>query len=443
MANAIDGIGTINVSQLVSQLMSVEGNTQTLLSRQQSKQQSALSSLQTLNSNVAAIKTAAEAMITSVLAPRTWSVNNVTSSSTAVSGTATATATPGSYSVDVLSVATAHKVLFGTPVSSSANVGGGSLTFSVNGTDTSVDLSGATTLSDVASRINATSGLGIKASLLQVGTDSYRLQLAATSAGAAGSFTVTGASAALGDPAVIAAGANTAVRFGPGAGDIATSTTTTVANLFPGLSFTVTKPESGVVLTVGQDTAKMSSQVGALVGAVNTALATIRTSTAYNATTKTGGPLLGETLPSAMGDNLTSSLFAVSGKSLAGLGISVDRTGNLVFDSSKLVAALSADPTGTAASIQTFSARLGAVAHNATKYAGGTLTTAISSRQKTISSLSKQIGEWDTRLAAKKATLTKQYSAVNTQLSQMSSQASWLSGQFASLSAGSTTTSTG
>lgn len=443
MANAIDGIGTINVSQLVTQLMSVEGNTQTLLQKQQTKQQSALSALQSLNSNLAAIQTSSEAMITSVLAPRTWAINGVTSSSTAVTGTATASATPGSYSVDVLSVATAHKVLFGTPVSSTAPVGGGSLTFSVNGTDTTVDLSSATTLTDVASRINATSGLGVKASLLQVGTDSYRLQLAASSAGAAGAFTVSGASSALGDPAVIATGVDTQVKFGPGASDIATSTTTTVSNLFPGLSFTVSKPENGVVLTVGQDTAKMAAQVTSLVNAVNTALATVRSSTAYNAATKTGGPLLGETLPSSISDNLTSSLFAIAGKSLAGMGLTVDRTGNLVLDTTKLTTALSADPAATASAIQSFAARLGSVAHTATKYAGGSLTAAITSRQKTVASLGKDISAWDTRLAAKKAQLTKQYSAVNTQLSQMSSQASWLSGQFTSLSAGSTTSSTG
>jgi flagellar hook-associated protein 2 len=439
MANAIDGIGTINVTQLVTQLMSVEGNTQTLLSKQQSKQQSALSALQSLNTNLAAVQTASEAMITSVLAPRTWAVNGVTSSSTAVTGTATASATPGSYSVDVLSVATAHKVLFGTPVSSTAAVGGGALTFSVDGTDTTVDLSSATTLSDVASRINATSGLGVKASLLQVGTGTYRLQLSATTAGAAGTFTVTGASSALGDPSVIATGTDTAVRFGPGANDIATSTTTTVANLFPGLSFTVTKPENGVVLTVGQDTATMASQVGTLVDAVNAALSTVRKATAYNASTKSGGPLLGENLPSRIADSLTSSLFATAGRSLAGLGISVDRTGNLVLDSTKLTTALSSDPAATATAVQAFAARLGSVAHSATKYAGGTLTSAVTSRQSTIADLGKQISAWDTKLAAKKAQLTKQYSAVNTQLSQMSSQASWLSGQFTTLSAGSTT----
>jgi flagellar hook-associated protein 2 len=439
MANAIDGIGTINVSTLVSQLMSVEGTTQSLLQKQQTKQQSALSSLQTLNTNLAAVQTAAEKLITSVLSPRAWAVNTVTSSSTAVTGTATASATAGSYSLDVLSVATAHKVLFGTPTSSTATIGGGSLTFTRGGTDTTVDLSSAGTLADVASRINATSGLGVRASLLQVGTDSYRLQLSSTSAGAAGRFTVSGDTAALGEPAVIATGTDTAVRFGPGVDDVATSSTTTVSNLFPGLSFTVTKPETGVVLTVGQDTATMSSQVGSLVSAVNTALTTIRTATAYNATTKTGGALLGETLPSALADSLTSSLFATSGKSLAALGVSVDRSGALTFDSTRLTAALSSDPAGTTAAMQAFATRLGTVSHNATKFAGGSLTTAVTSRQKTISSLGKQISQWDTRLAAKKTQLTKQYSAVNTQLSQMSDQASWLSGQFSTLSAGSAT----
>lgn len=436
MANAIDGIGQINVSQLVSQLMSAEGNTQKLLQNQRTKEQATLSALQSVNTNVLAVQTAAETVIGSVLSPRPWAVNTVTSSSTSVSGTATSTATPGSYSFDVLSVSTAHKELYTGTVASKDNVGGGTMSITQGGTTVAVDLSGATTLADVVSTINKTTGLGVKASAVQVGTDSYRLQLAATTAGAASQFTVTGAPAALGTASVIATGVDTQVKFGPGATDIATSTTNTISNLFSGMSFTVTKPETGVVLTVGQDTATMSNQVSALVAAVNKTLTGITSASAYNATTKSGGPLLGEQLPGSIADKLTSTLFASTGASLSSLGISLNSTGSLVFDATKFTTAMGSDAAGTISAIQGLATRLGTTAKTASDFAKGTLTTAVQTRQALVTSLGKQISDWDTKLADKQTQLTKQYSALNTQLSQMANQASWLSGQFTTLAAG-------
>jgi len=435
VANAVSGVGQIDVATLVNQLMTAEGNTQKLLQSQQSKAQSTLSAFQSMNTSVKAVQTAAETMISSVLSPKTWAVNTVSSSSTSVSGTATSTATTGSYSFDVLSVATAHKELYTAAVGSTDAVGGGTMTITQGGTAVNVDLSAAITMSDVVTAINKTSGLGVKASAVQVGPNAYRLQLAASSAGAAGQFTVSGTSAALGAPSVIATGADTQVKFGPGATDIATSTTNTISNLFNGMSFTVTKPETGVVLTVGQDTATMSTQVSTLVAAVNKALGGIAAGSAYNQTTKSGGPLLGEQLPSSIADKLTSSLFASTGASLTNLGISLNSTGSLVFDSAKFTTAMGSDAAGTISAIQAFATRLGTTAKTASDFSTGTITTAVQTRQSLVTSLGKQISDWDTRLAAKQAQLSKQYSALNTQLSQMASQASWLSGQFTTMAA--------
>ena len=55
MANAIDGLGTINVSQLVTQLMSVEGGQQKLLTTKQANEKTALTALQSLNTQMLAI----------------------------------------------------------------------------------------------------------------------------------------------------------------------------------------------------------------------------------------------------------------------------------------------------------------------------------------------------------------------------------------------------
>ncbi len=441
MPNAIDGLGSINVTQLVTSLMSVEGTQQKLLQAQQTKQQSTLSALQTLNTNVFAVQNAAEKMITSVIYPRPWAVNTATSSSTSVSATAASTATAGSYNLDVLSVATAHKELYGTAVSTTANVGGGTLTFTQNGAAKTLDLTSATTLGDVITAINKDTTLGVKASAVKVGTDSYRLQLSGTSAGAASQFTVSGLSNAFGTASVIATGADSVVKFGPGANDTATSTTNTFNDLFTGMSFTVTKPETGVVVSVGRDTSTMAGQVTNLVSAVNTALSSISGQSKYDAATRTSGPLLGESLPTKIADSFTSTLFSSTGASLATYGVGLDAKGALTFDSAKFTTAMTSDPAGATAALQGLATRLGTFARQVTNLASGSLTGAIRGRQSMIADLGTQITSWDARLAAKKKQLTAQYNAVNTQISNMANQATFLTSQLSSLSSSSTTSS--
>jgi flagellar hook-associated protein 2 len=120
---------------------------------------------------------------------------------------------------------------------------------------------------------------------------------------------------------------------------------------------------------------------------------------------------------------------------LTNLGISLNSTGSLVFDSTKFTTAMGSDAAGTISAIQAFATRLGTTAKTASDFSTGTITTAVQTRQSLVTSLGKQISDWDTRLAAKQAQLSKQYSALNTQLSQMASQASWLSGQFTTMAA--------
>lgn len=440
MPNAMDGIGTINVGQLVSQLMSVEGAQQNLLKTQQSTDQGILTAFQQLNTNLASVQTASEAIVTSLISPSAWNLLTATSSSTAVAATATSSATPGTYSFNVQSVAAAHSVLFGNAVALTDTVAsGGSVTITRNGTPTTISLTD-TSLQGVVSAINANSTLGVKAFAVQVAPGSYRLQLTSSTTGAASQFTVSGLDSNVGTASVVTTGADASVQFGPASTDVITSSTNTFSNVYPGLSFTVSKVESGDTITVGNDSAGMTKQVQTLVDSLNAALSTIQTSTAYNASTKQGGPLLGQMLPGQIGDSLTSAIFsAVPGSTLATYGIAVDQTGKITFDSTKFQAALTSDPAGTKSAISAFATQVGNVAKTATDFATGTLTTAINGEQSEITSLGQEISDWDQRLADKQAQLTQQYSQLNTQLTTMNNQASWLAGQFASMSSGSVT----
>ena len=437
MANAIDGLGTINVSQLVTQLMSVEGGQQRLLTTKQTSEKTALTALQALNTQMLAIKSASESIVGSVLSPTAWSNQTVTSSSTTVAATATSAASAGELTFDVTSVAATHRVLLGGAVSSTQPLTNGPLTITkADGTTSSIDLSAATTIGEIAAAINAPGTiLGIRAVAVQVGDGSYRLSLAATDSGAAGAFTVSGLDPALGSAAVVSQGSDATIKIGPADTDVVRSATNTFTGVVPGVSFTVSKPETGVSLSVGRNTSAMTGQVKSIVDSVNTLLGTISAKSSYDAATKTGGPLLGELLPTQLSSSLSQA--TLGGGSLGEYGIQLDRYGKLQFDSTVFQQKLQADPTATSAAITAFATRVGKVARDATTFGTGSLSTAIQNRQTTITNLGKTITDWDGRLARKKAQLTSQFSSLNTQLSKMNDQATWLSGQLSKLSSSS------
>lgn len=438
MANAIDGLGTINVTQLVSQLMSVEGGQQKLLTTKQTGAKSALTALQAINTQMLAVKTAAESVVGSVLAPQPWSNQTVTSSSTTVAATATSAATTGDFTFDVTGVAATHRVLLGGAVSSTQSLANGPLTVTkADGSTATIDLSSATTISEVVSAINAPGTIvGIRAVAVQVGTDSYRLSLSATGSGADAAFSVAGLDPALGSAAVVSQGADATIKIGPADTDVVRSATNTFTGVLSGVSFTVSKPETGVSLSVGRNSSAMTTQVKSIVDSVNTLLGTIASKSSYDVATKTGGPLLGELLPTQLASSLSTA--TLGGGSLADYGIQLDRYGKLQFDSTVFAQKLASDPTGTSAAITGFATRVGVVARDATTYGTGSLSTAITNRQTTITNLGRSITDWDGRLTRKKAQLTSQFSALNTQLTKMNDQATWLSSQLSKLSGSST-----
>ncbi|MFA7323873.1 MAG: flagellar filament capping protein FliD [Candidatus Nanopelagicales bacterium] len=440
MANAMDGIGTINVGQLVTQLMSVEGGQQNQLKAQQTKQQGILTAYQQLNANMKNLQTSAESIIGSVLAPRSWSPLTATSSVTSVAATASSTALSGTYAFDVTSVAAAHKVLYGGTLALTATAAADPLTVTVGANaPVTIDLKGDYTLQGVITAINSTLGLGVKAAAIQTGSGAYRLQLNATSTGAAGQFTVAGLDPAVGSSTVTQTGTDASIKFGPAVGDVVTSSSNTFSTVFPGMSFTVSKLETGVTVNVASDASTMTKQVQALVDAMNTSLSTMRSLSAYTpgsgASKSASGPLTGDPLTPRLIDTVTSAIFDVTpGTTLATVGIQLDRNGKVTFDAAKFQSALTSDPDGTASAMTGLATRLATAGNNATRSGTGMITSAIQGRQSELTTLAKGISAWDDRLAARQALLTKQYSALNTQLTTMNDQAGWLTQQLSKLS---------
>ncbi len=430
----------LDTASIISQLMQVESQTQTRIKSRLTAEQTNVKSLQDLNAKLAALATSAGDLAKATA----WNPVAVTSTSDKVSVTAGPGAVTGPLSFTVGHTARAHQLSFANTASTATVVTTGSNLVRLDLLDgTTKDINtGDGTLGGLVAGLNAV-GTGVKASTVRLDDGSYRLQVTSTATGAASDFTLTNldGSALLGGAAVVA-GRDAEITIGADTLHSATNTFTDIAN---GLTVTL-KPgvADGTAVEVGvtQDAAAMTASVKAIITSINEALAKIDSLTAYNSTTKTSGPLAGDSAVRSLRNSLLTSIYPGDGSSLAEVGVQMDRYGKLTFDEKKFTEAYTADPTAVAARFTTgattgFAARVQAVAKDASDSIDGTLTTSINGRNTGIKRMQDSIEDWDNRLSLRRETLTRQFSALETALSRMNSQSSWLSSQVSQLSSGS------
>jgi flagellar hook-associated protein 2 len=441
---AVDGlVSGLDTTSLINQLMQIEAAPQSLLKSKSSETSKLVSALQSLNSKVASLSTAAAAA--AELAA--WSLHSVKSSSDAVAATTTADAQPSSLAFRVKQLAAGQVSLveasaFDVAVSQTLTIttgGGSSKTFTAD--------SGS--LDAVAQAINA-SGVGVTAVVVRAkasdGVTREYLQMSGAS-GASNAFTVRNDSTGtvVTSPESAAKGARDAEIELWGSGLTATSTTNTFSEVFSGVEFTVSaETQDGapdIVLTVESDQKGRGKVAGDLVASITAVLDEI--SSASKATTRTetdgrsvvtGGLLSGDSAVRFLSDNIRSAVSnPVGGRSPSDVGISFDRYGVLSFDDEKFTKAMADDPGGTEAMMATIAGRVAAVAQGASDSIDGSLTMKIKSQQGLVSDLGRQIEDWDRRLEIRRAGLLRTYSALEVTLGQLQSQQSWLAGQLATL----------
>jgi flagellar hook-associated protein 2 len=433
---SVDGlISGLSTSTIISQLMQIEAQPQNRLKSQVSSEQSVVSAYQAINTAMKAALDQAKSLDTA----SDWKLYSASSSAASVSVTAATTAQPGTYSFDVKTLAKPHAVLYSTAASSSAVVApSGSIMITPQGGAAVTVSVGTGKLQEVVDGINSAKDLNVRAGLIKMADDSYRLQLTSKTTGEAAQFTVGGLDATLlgtADPTSV--GTDATIQIGPNAvTDTVHSSTNTFSGVFPGVTFTATKEnETGVTVTVGTDTNGLSTRIKGLVDAVNGVISEITKDTAYHAARKSGGPLLGQLLPTQLQSALSNTVTADKTSTLAAVGIQLDRNGKVTLDQTKLTAALQADPATVQNLVTGFATRVVAVADAATN-AKGSVTSVIAGRQAFIKTLNDQIDDWDTRLTMRQDALKKQYASLETALGQLQSQGNWLAGQISSLPTG-------
>lgn len=390
MALSSPGIGSnLDVNSIVSQLMSIESQPLTTLSKKEASYLSKVSAFGSLSGALGAFQGA----LAGLSSPAKFQSLSATSADTTiVSGTATSKAAAGNYTVEVTQLAQAQTIATAGMASSTAAIGDGTTaTLTIQfGTISGGKLEGGKYVTDpladppetadpafaqdanqasgtvvidstnnslqgIRDAINK-AGIGITATIVSDGSATpNHLVLTSTKTGETSSMkiTVDGGNAELQsllayDPAATqnmtqsSAAQSTALTVN---GIAVTAATKTISEAIQGVTLNVSKIGS-TTIAIARDTAAVQSGVSAFVKAYNELDKTIKSLSDYDPATKKGGPLLGD----ASVRNIQSKVRGMLGTVLPGagggltnlsqIGVSFQKDGSLSLDSAKLQSAI-------------------------------------------------------------------------------------------------------
>ena len=447
----------LDTSGIITKLMAIESQPQTQLKTQLKTQQGHTTALQSLNTAVAAVATSAR----SALAANALTSFTATSSSTAVTATASSSAITAvtQFTVDRLAQS---QVSVTAPMADTAALASSDHTITLQvGSAAGLKITAASSsIDDMVAAING-AGAGVSAAKIAAGTvggvPQFRLQLSATTSGAAAGFQVfRGDSTAPADrigaastPALttVTAAQDAQITLYPGsdAAQAVTSSTNRFAAVSPGLDVTVGAVSStpvSVSVTADASAATTSAQAftAGLIQlfsgiAASTAITTSPNANGSSSSSATSGSVFtGDSLVRNLKDALLNAATEpVGGRSISSIGINLTKDGTITFDQAKFQAAMASDPAGTVAMYQAVATKVAKVAGDASAPTSGTISQAITSETSQQSSMTTQIGAWDTRLASIQAQYQAQFTAMEVALNNLSAQSTYIAGQISGM----------
>jgi flagellar hook-associated protein 2 len=439
MPTSSPGIGSgLDVNSIVSQLVELERRPIAVLQEKKTKLNTQLSSFGLLQSYMANVQSAA-----AQLSRADFWTKNVGSSSdaAAVSVTALASAVPASYSIDVLSLATAQSLSTAVgAITDASNMGAGTITITRGTASIPITVADGTSLAALRTQINAAQA-GVTAAIIQDGANP-RLVLTGQNTGAANAVTVavTGATGQL-NALIYPAGmtqdrpaADAVLRIN---GLQISSASNTLSNVVDGLSLTLAKiTTSPVQLTISNDKATIRKGITDFVSAYNEISRYLATQTKYDETSKAAGALQGDSSAVGLLNRLrglqqqTSAASTVFDR-LGDLGLELQRDGLIKVNDSKLDAAL-ANPAEVARAFTTlqtgFGHRFKALSDGVLS-TDGLLTTRTNGLRDSISRNDKDQKRLEERVARVQERLTRQYSALDNSLNRLNGLGSYVEQQ--------------
>lgn len=378
MALSSPGLGSgLDVGSLVSQLMALERRPLTALASKEAKYQAQLTAYGSLKGALSSFQTAVAALAS----PAIFSAARASIADSAVATvSASSAATAGSYSLEVQTLAQAHKLKSGGFAETSDIVGTGTLTiqfgtystgsFTLNPDKAAATISidsGKSSLAGVRDAINAANA-GVSASIINDGSGN-RLVIASKDTGVANALKITVADDDLGNTdnsglsqlaydastggttnlsQTVAAQNASAVIDG-----IAISkSSNTISDAIEGVTLTLLKENtpSATTFSVSRDTAGVQTSVQSFVKAYNDLNKTVTDLSKYDAANKKASLLTGEatirSLQSQLRGVFNTSLSTAGGglSTLSEIGIAFQADGTLKLDTARLNTVLN-DPT--------------------------------------------------------------------------------------------------
>lgn len=432
----LSGFNNIDFNQILEALMAQERLPVTLLEAQKASAEKQKTAYATLASRLSSLQSAADTLKSSTAFNGSEAV---VSDDTRLKFNAGAVTPEGSYEILISELAHAQ-----TTTSTNTYADRDTTTVADGGTivigGVSVAIAGAVTLDGLATAINETDDIGVVASVVQNGS-TYKLMLTGRDTGAANSFTVDASALTNGGGATAFAFTNNqaATDAAITVNNVAvTSETNTFDDVIAGSSFTVLRKDAATSVTVSlaHSNEPVKAAVQKFVTAYNDVVSYIgsqqTSSNNGNADAISRDPLvrglrssLAQTLTSVVG---TGSTF----QSLAEVGFTFARNGQLEFDSAAFETALTTNEDevrglfyGTDGTDGAFG-KLSAVVDTYTT-SGGLLPNAQERLADQVTKLADRIADMEERLAIRRLAMQREFTAADMAISQLNQSGSSLS----------------
>lgn len=475
---AISSLGAgsgLDLSGILTNLMSLEQQPLLNLQNKEVSYTARLSALGSLKGALASLQTAAGNLLPAsgkTAAEKYASYSASVADSAIASATASSASVPGVYSLEVSKLAQNQRLATGTsgaPATSpyataAATIGQGTLTINLG----SLSADGLTYTADSARKLDITidatnntlGGLrdAINAANSEVsativtGTAGAQLVLTAKNSGMSNVMQLSGLGGFEFDPTAPTAGgfSQDAAQGGRAAqnaefsinGIAATSSTNTVSNVLDGVTLTLAKTtavgESTTVTVSKNSTGTANTALTAFIKSFNEANTMVSQLGAYNAETKQAGALQGQAIVRSSQAQMRNLVFntTAGGSSkyqrLSDIGITIDKTGALALDSTKLNAALSADYSGVVGLIEKVGSSF-KTGMESLVGTSGTINGMTDNVKSMIKSLDAQQSTLSARLVRTEERYRKQFTSLDTLIAGMKETSTYLTQQLANL----------
>jgi flagellar hook-associated protein 2 len=468
------GIGSgVDVNTIVTQLVALESRPLSQMRSEASALQTQVSSYGQLSSLFSSLQTAANKLTNPGLWSQAKAASNDDSVVQALGGSGAAA---GNYTVDVTTLATSQTVVAGSSLaSSSESVGSGVLTLEIGSWDqppmnfvprvgrdpVSITVTADDTLATLRDKINAT-GAGVTASIV-TDASGARLSLRSDDTGAENGFRLavadddgpditdgTGLSRFAYDPGAGSTGMDRKQAAGNAVARIngidVESASNELTGVVDGLTLRLRKQGASADVSVTSDRDAVKTAIQDFATAYNALTKAISDQTKYDAASKTGGPLQGDSAATGLQRQLRSLLGAGSEASatfqrLSDVGLTLQRDGTLSVNASKLdtatsnlgelqkaFAASDADPAKDG-----FARRYADLAQQVLGV-DGSLTTRTEGLRSRLTQNSESQQALEDRVERFRARLVAQYTAMDGNLSKLNALSSYVTQQLAALS---------